>query len=98
MVFKGLQPILIFFLLMINHSDLSSEEVRRLVKNGDILFGGNKPLHIYGTLHCKAGKRMKRESRVFFKSEIEAILAGFRPCGQCMWEKYRVWKKAKEGF
>jgi len=49
-------------------------------------------------LHCKAGKRMKRENRVFFGSEKEAILAGFRPCGQCMREKYRIWKKAKQVF
>lgn len=83
---------------MINHSDLSIEEVRRLIKNGKIRLGGNRPLHIYGTLHCKAGKGMKRENRVFFKSETEAILAGFRPCGQCMREKYRACKKAKEGF
>lgn len=85
---------------MINHTELSAKEVRRLIKNGEIRLGGNRPLNIYGTLHCKAGKRMKKENRVFFGSEEEAILVGFRPCGQCMREKYRIWKikRVKEDF
>ena len=101
MVSKGFQPILKdFFHSMINHSDLSIEEVSRLIKNGEIRLGGNRQLTIYGTLHCKAGKRMKKENRVFFESEKEALLAGFRPCGQCMREKYSIWKmkRVKEDF
>jgi hypothetical protein len=83
---------------MFSHSDLSAEEVRQLIKNEVIHLGGNRPLTIYGTLHCKAGKRMKRKNRVFFTSETEAILAGYRPCGQCMREKYKIWKESKERF
>ncbi len=83
---------------MINHNELGAKEVRRLIKNEEIRLSGNRSLNIYGTLHCKAGKGMKKANRVFFGSETEAILAGYRPCGQCMREKYRIWKKAKEGF
>ncbi|MFN8349657.1 MAG: Ada metal-binding domain-containing protein [Spirosomataceae bacterium] len=77
---------------MVHHLDLTSEEVKKYLKNGALKLGGNRPLRIYGTLHCKAGKRMKIENRVFFGFEEEAILAGFRPCGQCMREKYKAWK------
>lgn len=77
---------------MVHHIDLSSEEIRKRLKNGEILLGGNRQLNIYGTLHCKAGKRMKKENRVFFGSEIEAINAGFRPCGHCLRSKYQEWK------
>jgi methylphosphotriester-DNA--protein-cysteine methyltransferase len=63
-----------------------------LIKNGKVQFGGNKKLKIYGTLHCKSGKRMKMENRVFFRSEPEARQAGYRPCGHCMPAAYREWK------
>jgi methylphosphotriester-DNA--protein-cysteine methyltransferase len=53
---------------------------------------GNQRLKIYGTLACSSGKRMKKENRIFFKSEEEAIQAGYRPCGHCLNEKYLVWK------
>lgn len=31
--------------------------------------------------------------RVFFAREQDAIDCGFRPCGSCMREKYKVWKQ-----
>jgi methylphosphotriester-DNA--protein-cysteine methyltransferase len=62
------------------------------IKQRKIRFGGNLKLKIYGTLSCASGKRMKRENRVFFLSENEAIEKGFRPCGYCMKEKYQKWK------
>jgi methylphosphotriester-DNA--protein-cysteine methyltransferase len=34
--------------------------------------------------------------RVFFRDERTARAAGYRPCGVCMPEKYRAWKKATE--
>jgi methylphosphotriester-DNA--protein-cysteine methyltransferase len=37
---------------------------------------------------------MKKENRIFFSSEKEAIENGYRPCGHCMKEKYERWKKA----
>jgi methylphosphotriester-DNA--protein-cysteine methyltransferase len=31
--------------------------------------------------------------RVFFADEATAVAAGFRPCGACMREQYREWKR-----
>lgn len=77
---------------MISHSTISAKLLRAKIKNRKIQFAGNKKLKIYGTLHCTSGKRMKKENRVFFKDEKEAIALGYRPCGHCMSEKYWVWK------
>ncbi len=66
--------------------------VRQLVKQSKIVLGGNKKLKIYGTLNCPSGKRMKTENRVFFSSEKEAIMNGYRPCGNCLKQKYQDWK------
>lgn len=76
---------------MIRHEDLSSKELKRRFKNKEICFGGNAKLKIYGTLACKSGKRMNPENRVFFKSEMEAISCGFRPCAHCLNKKYKEW-------
>ena len=77
---------------MIRHIDIEKGQIRRLIKSGAIRLGGHIPGKIYGTLSCPSGKRMKRENRVFFENEEEAQQAGYRPCGRCMPEKYRVWK------
>ncbi|MFI5159655.1 MAG: Ada metal-binding domain-containing protein [Sphingobacteriales bacterium] len=83
---------------MINHSDLGDTSFRRsrmlkeLIDKGEVLLGGNKNLQIYGTLGCASGKRMKTKNRVFFKSELEAKQAGYRPCGHCMKAAYLQWK------
>ena len=37
-------------------------------------------------------KRMKRENRVFFISEQDALEKAYRPCGHCMKEQYSKWK------
>ena len=66
-----------------------------MIRKGEIVLGGNKRLKIYGTLGCASGKRMKRENRVFFKSDTEARKMGFRPCGHCMKEAY---KQCNDGF
>jgi methylphosphotriester-DNA--protein-cysteine methyltransferase len=34
--------------------------------------------------------------RVFFANEGDAIAAGYRPCGNCMRERYREWKRGGE--
>jgi methylphosphotriester-DNA--protein-cysteine methyltransferase len=84
---------------MIRHADLGDTDVGRrrklkqLIEAGEIKFGGNVKLKIYGLLKCPSGKRMKVANRVFFASEDEAVLAGFRPCGRCMKEDYERWKK-----
>ncbi|WP_417353325.1 Ada metal-binding domain-containing protein [Flavobacterium alkalisoli] len=77
---------------MIQHSEISNTLLKAKIKAGEISFGGNKKLKIYGRLSCKSGKRMKQENRVFFGSEQEAIKNQFRPCGHCMKTEYKKWK------
>lgn len=76
---------------MIRHNDIDNDTLRQQIKDLSVQFGGHAGLKIYGTLDCKSGKRMKRENRVFFGSEEEAIEKGFRPCGHCMRDKYQQW-------
>jgi methylphosphotriester-DNA--protein-cysteine methyltransferase len=77
---------------MIFHSTIKDDDLRSQIRSGEILFGGNIKLKIYGTIRCSSGKRMKRKNRVFFSSESEAIENGYRPCGHCMKETYKQWK------
>lgn len=76
---------------MIRHSDIDDQDLRSSIKTCSIQCAGHAKLRIYGTLDCKSGKRMKRENRMFFKTEDEAIKAGYRPCGHCMKDKYQQW-------
>lgn len=76
---------------MIRHSDIDDLRLRQQIKSRSIKFGGNARLRIYGSLECKSGKRIKRENRVFFESEAEALEKGYRPCGNCMKEAYKEW-------
>ena len=64
----------------------------RMIRMGKLVYAGNKRLMIYGTLHCKSGKRMNKMNRIFFMNEDEAIAEGYRPCGHCMKEAYKNWK------
>lgn len=77
---------------MIRHEMITDQELYGLLRRGEILFGGNQQLKIYGSLHCHSGKRMKRKNRVFFKDENEALTFGYRPCGHCMKQAYMDWK------
>jgi methylphosphotriester-DNA--protein-cysteine methyltransferase len=77
---------------VIKHTNITTKELYRKIKQREICFGGYFKLRIYGTLQCKSGKRIKPENRVFFSSESEAIKQGFRPCGHCMKEEYQKWK------
>ena len=77
---------------MIKHVDIPVVDLRKLVKQKEINFGGNIKLKIFGTLQCASGKRMKRVNRVFFASVEEAVELGFRPCGHCMKTEYKKWK------
>lgn len=77
---------------MILHTELSNTDLWKKIKAQKILFGGNKKLGIYGLLTCKSGKLMKKENRVFFSSENEALENGYRPCGNCMYKEYANWK------
>jgi methylphosphotriester-DNA--protein-cysteine methyltransferase len=77
------------------HSVLQQGVLLRKVKHRAIRCAGNMQLKIFGQLDCKSGKRMKKENRVFFASEMEAISNGFRPCAHCMPAAYRVWKSSR---
>lgn len=79
---------------MIRHSTLTDQQLRLMLRAGELNMAGNAKLKIYGTLHCASGKRMKKENRVFFSDEQQAIEAGFRPCGHCMRLAYMKWKNA----
>ena len=59
-------------------------------------YGGNRKLKIYGRLDCPTALSAIRrfpgsyeKSRVFFAGEKTALAAGYRPCGNCLREKYR---------
>jgi methylphosphotriester-DNA--protein-cysteine methyltransferase len=76
------------------HSGMQEKTLLKQIRFGLITFAGNNKLRIYGTLECASGKRMKKQHRVFFSTEQEAISYGFRPCGHCMREAYTVWKNS----
>jgi hypothetical protein len=83
---------------MILHTHLGSSafgrsrQLKVLLNSGKIRIAGNSKLKIYGTLNCSSGKRMKTINRVFFKSEVEPLENGYRPCGHCMRKAYLKWR------
>lgn len=87
---------------MIDHLSLGKKTFTRgrslykLIAAGEIRLAGNKKLKIYGDLNCASGKRMKVETRVFFKNEEEAISNNYRPCGNCLAAEYKIWKNNNE--
>ena len=60
--------------------------------------GGNSRMKIYGRLDCSSANRAigsgntYQKRRVFFADETTAIAAGYRPCGNCMRQQYRIWR------
>lgn len=89
---------------MIKHIDLGEQDAERrknlafLIRKGQISLAGYRKGKIYGLLNCSLGKRMKVENRVFFKNESEALANGYRPCGNCLHQKYRIWKEANRAI
>jgi methylphosphotriester-DNA--protein-cysteine methyltransferase len=81
---------------MKTHTQLGAEELQSKIRHKKIKFAGNLKLKIYGTLHCASGKRMKKENRVFFKSQIEATERGYRPCAHCLKAAYNRWRASKK--
>lgn len=77
---------------VIRHIEINDTNLFQKIKKGEISVGGNLNLKIYGTLRCKSGKRMKKENRVFFNDITQAKKHGFRPCGHCLREDYKIWK------
>jgi methylphosphotriester-DNA--protein-cysteine methyltransferase len=80
---------------MLLHKNLSTSQLHAFIRQQKLTLGGNQKLKIYGTLHCKSGKRMKTVNRVFFTDENDAISNGYRPCAHCLKEKYTHWKNAQ---
>jgi methylphosphotriester-DNA--protein-cysteine methyltransferase len=76
---------------LIKHNEISDAVLRTHIRQQQITLGGNSEFKIYGTLHCKSGKRLKKQNRVFFVSEDEALQNGYRPCGHCMRNNYKKW-------
>ena len=69
---------------MIKHIDIIYLVLFKKIRNKEIILAGNERLKIFGMLNCSSGKRMKRENRIFFASEQEALKNNYRPCGHCM--------------
>ena len=68
-------------------------------------YGGNSKLKIYGRLDCPSALSTIRrfpgsyeKSRVFFADEKTALAAGYRPCGNCLREKYKQYKANPEQY
>ena len=60
---------------------------------------GCKSTKIYGCRNCPAPKHaigMGTYKGVFFKDELTAIKAGYRPCGTCLKAKFNIWKARKD--
>ena len=65
--------------------------------------GGNGKDKIYGRMDCPSANATLHgqygdvyvQHRVFFKDEATAIAAGFRPCGNCMREHFKLWQEGK---
>ena len=67
--------------------------------------GGNGKQKIYGRLDCPmALSSIKRfpgvyeKTRVFFADEKTALAAGYRPCGNCLREKYREYTADPDAY
>ncbi len=68
-------------------------------------FGGSSKMKIYGRLDCPSALSTIRrfpgqyeKHRVFFADEQTALAAGYRPCGNCLRQKYKACKGAPEKY
>ena len=67
--------------------------------------GGNSKLKIYGRLDCPSALSTIRrfpgsyeKCRVFFADEKAALAAGYRPCGNCLRQKYREYMENPQKY
>lgn len=64
---------------------------------GELGGNSNSDAMIYGRLDCSAANsalaKGYADHRVFFANEAEAIAAGYRPCGRCMRDQYKIWNE-----
>lgn len=84
-----------------NHYFLTDSDNMQYLSDKKGTLGGHWKLKIYGELSCKSAnhyidKGQYVKNRVFFKSEYDAISAGYRPCAVCMREKYDLWNKLQK--
>jgi methylphosphotriester-DNA--protein-cysteine methyltransferase len=55
-------------------------------------------MKVYGRLDCSSANRAVaagktyQKHRVFFADEATAVAAGYRPCGNCLREAYKIWR------
>ena len=75
--------------------NFSVRQIAELKAAGLITLGGHRKLKIYGSLNCTNAARYVAkgqyiQQRVLFASEQDAVDNGFRPCGCCMKEEYKV--------
>ena len=83
------------------HYFLTDSDNKQYLSEKKGTLGGHCKLKIYGELSCKSAnhyidKGQYVRNRVFFKSESDAISAGYRPCAVCMREKYDLWNKLQK--
>jgi methylphosphotriester-DNA--protein-cysteine methyltransferase len=71
-----------------------------MVWRGEVRLGGHRKNKLYGRLDCRVANQYLRrgtyqKNRVLFENEGEAIRAGYRPCGACLPNHYKVWKEGQ---
>lgn len=59
--------------------------------------GGHRPGRVYGLLDCPSAHRWIAKGhyvrhRVFFADEATAVATGYRPCANCLPDRYREWR------
>jgi methylphosphotriester-DNA--protein-cysteine methyltransferase len=64
-------------------------------------WGGHRRSKIYGRLDCPSAIRTIArggyvQHRVFFADDAAAIACGYRPCGTCCPDRYRLWRQARK--
>lgn len=84
---------------------LLGADVKEYLSDTPGTYGGNSKGKIYGRLDCPTALSSIRrfpgvyeKSRVFFADERTALAAGYRPCGNCLGEKYREYMNDPEAY
>ena len=86
---------------MINDTrNLRGNDIWPMVRRGEVRLGGHRKNKLYGRLDCRVANQYLRrgtyqKNRVLFENEGEAIRAGYRPCGACLPNHYKVWKEGQ---
>ncbi len=54
-----------------------------LVEAKDAVYVGNRETKKFHTMACAAGARIADRNAVYFRTRVQAVNAGYRPCGDC---------------